>query len=538
MEQEPPQDPGEYHPEEEQLEWRPSVKYIGIGVLLLVLLGVEYATYCLGTERGYAQAMASGEVPETVNKAAVENLRHFMQAATSEDQALLKAVRERKTGLAWIKDPALRLEAEWTLAQALIDRGLAHEGTEMLDGLVQQAPATAVWGRRTLIVARSMASEGCVKEAFACYRSAAERFAFLGDKEGQLKAMAEMVELLAASSAGSDTALPALDALQRQASSLGAEGKELRANILAYMGRLYRAHGNHAEALKCFEEALSGVDLRKTPALASAEVCFGSALLEKGDRARAAKLLRDGVRRLGDGPADAPYLVTALRELARLEQEEGQLDRALALLYRAEGAATGRIADQSAFWICLYDQRGWINYTRGDYEQALTDFSRAVGLEGTAPAMRAQPLEGAGRCYMALGRADEAHAVLEECLALRGKCYPEDTAALGRINLLLGQACDLVGQTEKAAEAYGNAATLLSSPEQENDRLNAMLGRAYALTQMGEWQTAVEAWTELRPLVKEDADRRSEVETQLAACQRRLAPPAAAAPARRPANRR
>lgn len=506
---------------EEELEYKPVVKYIGIGLAVAALLGVEYATYHFGVRRGYAEAMASGNVTESVNAAAVENLTHFMQAATADDATLAAAVANRAGGLAWIKDETVRREAEWTLAQALMDRGKAHEGTELFAGLLQQAPATGIWARRALLAARAMAGEGYMDAALAYCHCAADRFEALQARHEQLEAMAEMVELLAAAGTGGEGAISALDALQGKAAALGGEGLELRANILAYMGRLHRVHGNRQAALKCFEEALAGLDLQKRPEQASVAVCLGSALLEKGDKARAAELLRDGVSRLGDGPADAPYVATALRDLSRLEMESGNTDNALALLYRSEGAAKGRIPEGSSFWVCLYDQRGWVNFARGAYKLALADFNKALEKTGEAGELRVQPLEGAGRCQLTLGQGETAVRHLQECCSLREHLFAEDAPALGRVCLLLGQAYDLAGEPEKAAEAYGRSAGLL--PDGSPDRLSAMFGRAYALAQLGQWESATEAWVALAPLVQEDAALKNEADSQLAYCKRRTA---------------
>lgn len=505
--------------QEAQLEFRPCVKYAGIGLAVLALLGLEYATYRAGHERGYAEATASGHVSEAVNTAAVENLTHFMQATSRDDASLLATVANRETELGWIRDPDVRREAEWMLAQSLIDRGLALQATELLAELFRSAPAQPVWARRAMVTARGLAEEGRMQEALAYYRYASTRFAAAGQSEGQLRALTSMVELLA-SMEGEEEVLSALEGLQHEAAALGKVGQNLRAHILASMGRLYRMHGDHTRALTCFEEALSGMNPDETPGLASAAVCYGSALLEKGDREQAERFLRDGVSRLGDNPAEAPYLVSALRDLAFLEQERGNADAALALLYRAEGAAMGRIAPQSNFWLCLFDQRGWVHYAREAYEPALADFHRALAFVGGSEELRVQPLEGAGRCGIALGKAEEAERCLRDCLELRQRLYPSDAMALGRVNLLLGQACDMTGKGKEAAEAYGRAAELLPADRAAEDRLLALMGRAYALSQREEWEAASAVWEEVLPLVQEDAARTSEVRSQLQLCRR------------------
>ncbi len=506
--------------DEANLEFRPAVKYAGIGVLIALLLGVEYATYQGGYSRGYREAAHSGEVEASINRAAVENLRHFMQTASADDDTLLATLANRGNELAWIREPSVRMEAEWTLAQSALDRGRGADITDMLTALFAEAPATEVWSRRALITARYLAATADVPSAVEAYRSAISRLAALGNTDSRLVAMNEMASLLASSS--DDAALAALDSLQNEASGLGDAGRLLRADILAYMGRLYRERGDEAAAMQSFEAALAGVNAEEVPALAGAAVCYGLALLEKGDAAHAETLLREGVSRLGDTPADVTYLITALRALAQLEQQRGSLDVALAHLYRAEGAATNRVPEQNNFWACLYDQRGWVNLLKSAHEAALTDFRRAIDIPA-ADDVLLQSLEGAGRCCIAMGDAENAVLYLTKSAELRERVMAHDCAGMGRVYLLLAQAQDMRGDSAAAAAAYGRSFEQLASASGEDDaenRLSALMGRAYALGQLGQWGEAAPLWEKAQPLVAGDAARETEVQNQLALCRR------------------
>ncbi len=506
--------------DEANLEFRPAVKYAGIGVLLALLVGIEYATYEGGYSRGYRDAAHSGEVEASINAAAVENLRHFMQVASADDDTLLSTIANRGSALAWIREPSVRREAEWLLAQSALDRGKGEDITDLLAELFREASATDVWARRALAAARSLAATADAAPALETYRVAIARLAALGNHDTRLVAMNEMASLLA-STPGEGT-LAALDALQGEVSGLGEAGRLLRADILAYMGRLYRERGDQQAAMRCFEEALAGVNADEVPALAGASVCYGLALLEKGDAERAETLLREGVSRLGDTPADVTYLVTALRALAQLEQQRGGADAALAHLYRAEGAATNRIPAQNNFWGCLYDQRGWVNMLKGAHEAALVDFRRAIDLPA-ADDILLQSLEGAGRCCIVLGEADNAVLYLSKSAELRESLMAHDASGLGRVFLLLGQAQDMRGDSSAAAAAYGRCVELLAAATEKDDaenRLSALMGRAYAMGQLGQWSDAAGLWEQAQPLVAGDAPREAEVRNQLALCRR------------------
>ncbi len=513
--------PDEFCEEDDaNLEFRPAVKYAGIGVLLALLVGIEYATYEGGYARGYREAAHSGEVEASINAAAVENLRHFMQVASADDDTLLSTIANRGSALAWIREPSVRREAEWLLAQSALDRGRGEDITDLLAELFREAPSTDVWARRSLIAARYLAATADAAPALEVYRVAIGRLAALGNSDTRLVAMNEMAALLATTA--DEGTLAALDALQGEVSGLGDAGRLLRADILAYMGRLYRERGDQQAAMRSFEEALAGVNVDEVPALAGASVCYGLALLETGDTARAEHLLREGVSRLGDSPADVSYLVTALRALARLEQERGAADAALAHLYRAEGAATNRIPMQNNFWGCLYDQRGWVNMLKGAHEAALADFRRAIDLPAAEDVML-QSLEGAGRCCIVMGEADNAVLYLGKSAELRERLMAHDASALGRVFLLLGQAQDMRGDSSAASAAYGRSVELLASATQQDDvenRLSAHMGRAYALGQLGQWADAAALWEQAQSLVAGDAPREAEVRHQLTLCRR------------------
>lgn len=495
---------------------RPWVKYAAIGLGLAVLVAVEFATYRVGYGRGYGDATASGEVKEKVNAVAVENLHHFMQVASMSDAQLNEMVSNYEKELSWIREPAVRDEAEWMLVSTMAERGRVNAALPMARQLFKRVGMADTWARRAAFVARHAAAAGLRDEALAYYRGAAARFKTAGVVASRVAMYAEMVELLASVAGEKEAAM--LNQLQQEMADLGVPGQEIRSHVLAYLGNICRSKGKNDQALQYFEQALQGVDISKSPTVASAAVCYGAALLEKGEIEQAERLLRDGASRLGDSPNDAAFLVVALRDLARLEQSRGKHDKAMALLYRAEGSADGRIGENSPFWLCLFDQRGWVHFSRRDYESALVDFSQAIARK-TRDELLVQPLEGAGRCCIALGKADEALVHLRRCVQLRHEKLSHDTIALGRVNLLLGQACDMAGDVAAAAAAYAQAVEKLPAPTPENDdKMYAMMGRAYALTQLKQWNEAAVAWTHIIELSANDHARLHEAQAQLDRC--------------------
>lgn len=509
------------HLNDEELEFKPIVKYTAIGLAVVALLGVEYATYRLGVSHGFNDGVTSGVVSEAVNNAAVANLTHFMQAATASEATLLQMAKNPGSQLGWIKNPVVRREAEWTIASALMDRNKVAEAAALLQTLFPSSESNELWARRAVLVARAFADAGDNKSAAKYFRYAAQVYGHANMASQQLRAYSELTELVATASSSPQQQLVNLEKLQAEFARLGARGKALQSHMLAYMGRIHRSLGNQQAALSCFEKALSGAQLDKVPALAGAAVCMGSALLEKGDVAHAEPLLRDGVNRLGENPGDAPYLASALRDLARIEQERGNPDSALALLYRAEAVAMERVEAGQAYWSYLYDQRGWVHFSKESWESALADFKRALAVANVPEAMKAQPLEGAGRCCAALGQAEEAVAFLQEAVLVRSRHFAADAPALGRVYLTLAQSYDMAGKAREAAATYGLAAQNLPKEHgEQSDIVCAILGQAYALSQLQDWGKAIIAWDALRPLLDKGSTRACEVEEQFQYCRR------------------
>ena len=511
-------------PQESDLELRPIVKYIAIGLGVATLLGVEYATYHFGVERGYAEGVASGEVMKSVNDRAVENLRHFMQTGSADDAVLVQTAQNYKQALAWIKDDIVRQEATWTLAQALITRGLPQEADAMLRELLAlQKSASSLWVRRALVAARAYAADKHYAESAYYYDYADAYHKSTGDTTQRLNLLNERLSLLQVAVTDSDLLQKELSRYAKLAAELGEKGHELVAGILVTKGRLYREQGTAVameKANRCFEKALEQVNLEQQPELASAAVCVGSLLLEKGDKERATAMLRDGLRRLGDSPSGAPYMLLALRDLARIEQENGNTDIALALLYRAEGVAMTHEPEASPFWNCLYDQRGWLNLQKENFGSAQQDFENALARTGDNTALRAQPLEGVAQCCLTQGLNEKAAQYLTECLQIRQAHFPADLTGQARVQLTLARIHDMNGSVQAAADAYGEAARLYEEAGdiQNPALIEALFARAYALTQLKQWTSAAIVWDSLKKRLPDDHERVEEIDVQLRSC--------------------
>ena len=519
---------------EPPLEFKPVVRGIAYALLAAAVLGSGYVTFHLGYEQGYAEAAASEKVSQALNSAAVRNLTCFMQSSTASDEELEAMVKDPDAALAWIKDEQIRREAEWLLAQSLLQRGRTEHAGRLLAALFRSAPRDSVWARRAMGVGDAMCAAGTPEPAQAFYRYASGIFAAEQSRAEQAGALSRLAAAGIAGSRNCDGLMQQLESLLQEAAPLGHAADSLRSCVLVYLGGCHKAMGDEASATRCFEEALrvaEGVDeAQMSPAM---RVCCGAAHLVKGNADKAERLLREGEGALGHTPADMLCRVLALRNLAVLAEQRGEHLEALALLNRTEGVAETAVPRTDLFWPCFYDQRGWIQFLAGGFEAAHHDFSRVLASTGE-PALRVQSLEGAGRCCLMLEQPEAAVRLFTECLNLRTANFAQDRDSLARLWILLAQAYEPQNKPEQVAAAYGQALSRLQ-PQEENYR-TAAFGHAKALGEAGLWQESLDAWEALLPHVKTDPEDYQEVQEGLAACRDKLNIPAA--PAAAPAVQR
>lgn len=521
------QEPNSHEPlPQEQLVLRPFVKYLAIGLGVASLLGIEYATYRFGVERGYAEGVSSGEVPAALNARAVANLRHFMQMPSADDATLINMVQQHQQALSWIKDPLLLHEARWALVQALITRGLAAEADALMrEQLADTTISRDLWTRRALVMARALSDAQQFAMSSFYYDYADAHLTEKSEDSQRLQLLSEQLAHLPAAANSPEQLQKSLSSYAERSMAMGDSGKELSAGIFAWKGKLYREQGT-AEALQkanlCFEKALKEYDPSQLPELAGPSICVGSMLLERGEIERAEEMIRNGLERLDDSASSASYLLLALRDMARIEQQKGNLDAALALLYRAEGIAMTHEPEDSSFRTCFYDQRGWLNWQRENIGTALQDFEKSLQYSADKRAYRAQPLEGAARCCLSLGDQDKAETYLTACLQIRRELTPTEHASIARICVLLAEIADTRGDTKAAATYYGDAVSHYTEIGNMRDPelISAMFSRAYALTQLHQWSEAAVVWDALLPLVDDPRTRRDVINVQLDFCRK------------------
>lgn len=513
--------------EEPELEFRPFVKYIGLGLVGVFVLSAGYAAFALGHRQGYDAGISSGKVEASINAAAVQSLTRFMQSASASDAELLSMVSDVDRTLDWVHDKEVRHEAEWLLCCTLMQRRLVEKALPLLETLYAAVPQTEIWAQRATMVADCLLNEQLTEAAKKWYRTAADRAAASAQKELQLNALTHLAALLLNDAAHGEQRQQELNQLLREASGVDQAGAApLRALVLVYSATAMRSNGQDAKADDYFSRVVKSIP-KDTSASSPVElVCYGVACRETGDTVGAEKLLTAGLSGLQLTLPETLCHLMALRQLAVIEQEKGNTPAALSLLTRAEGVASGRIGADNAFWPCLFEQRGWLYLLMDDYRNAHSDFDAALQ-QKPALSVKIQAMEGAGRCMLENEQADEALNLLTECHQLRNQYMAGDKASLGRVQLLLAHAIDMAGRHQDAVDAYTKAAELLQgdSQEQRFNRIMALRGRAHAQAQLQQWEAALGTWESIHSLAAPESDEYAEAEKQIEDCRSRLKTP-------------
>jgi tetratricopeptide (TPR) repeat protein len=266
-----------------------------------------------------------------------------------------------------------------------------------------------------------------------------------------------------------------------------------RPDVFARMGQLYLARGESRRAAELFERSLAEVSA-ETPEHSAARVRFATglshALSEAGELERAQEFL-DEVLAAREETVDPYRRVELYWSLARQAEASGRQTvaleharRATALLDALEDTAQlGR-----AHLLC-----GSILLRRGDAKGAQAQLERAERLfagRSASPDLARLRTEQARRAVF-LGDGEEATARSREALALLG-----DGGARGErgaAQLALAEGLALQGDTDAAADAFGEAVETFESAGLVHDAAQAYRSWGRILRDAGREHEALDA---------------------------------------------
>lgn len=260
-----------------------------------------------------------------------------------------------------------------------------------------------------------------------------------------------------------------------------------RAEVLTQLARVegLRGRGDEGERLLGEAEAVAG-----SSAAARARVSLERGRLRRSSRdpGAALPLFESAFRIALEG--DEEFLAADAAHMAALAAPDR--DGRLAWTRRGLELA-GASADRGvAYWLGpLLNNLGWEHYSAGEYKPALDAFQRALEARERDPAKRAEieiARYGVGKTLRALGRPEEAAALLEQAVAwTRAVGEPDgwfheelalDYAALGReaeareharLALPLLSAADL--SFDGDADRAGRLRSLATAPPSREQRL-------------------------------------------------------------------
>lgn len=544
--------------EQSQLVIRPIVKHIAIGLGVTALLGIlEYATYALGVQQGYQDGVSSALAEENVNQKAEGKLMSFMQSVKKDSTAqsaqstpAVPPVQAEKVedlsmnteggeaasvlpqpkvisttaDLQWITDDTVRAEAQWTLALASITQGKVAEADALLrNQFSAKAPLTKPLAERAALAAQAFVAEKHYAESAYYYDYLDRYYTAANDGEARLALIKKRIALLPLYVTEQSALQRELTVYLKNASKLGAAGRELAYAVFAWKGYLYRSEQtpeSRQKAEKCFEYALKSTTPQLMPELLQASICHAAILSERTENAQAVELLRVAVAREAGSPEVMPYITWALRELSRVEQAAGNTDTALSLLYRVEGLLLYSEAADSVLWNYLFDQRGSLHLEGGNVAAASADFEKAMQNLPVDSALLPLPLEGAARCCMLSDDYERALMLMTRCVELRKLHAADDKQGLFRALSLLGELQDALGDAQAASVSYAEAVAHISAKDSElsTDEINVLRAYAFTLTQLKQWTEAGIAWDRLKHASIDDEILTKEINAQLELC--------------------
>ncbi|MEG2247566.1 MAG: tetratricopeptide repeat protein [Akkermansia sp.] len=509
----------------------PRTRWMIVGILTLIVGGLQYGTFRLGYNQGWKEGAATPPkyVIEQSDEKAMETLSRFMAESASGPDALAGLVKNRKDRLSWIRNAELRADVSWGLGRELMVDGRTDDAIVMVDELINegfQSGKGAKWASRAEFTGNTLMNDSHPQRAVAYYQKAAEGFALSGNQDARIRAMELQSSALIAANKREE-ALKILKEICDIASkdvkngANSEKGRALQSRSLATMGRLARGLGKSGEARDYFAQALklwpSGSG-KGGEAMGSARICMGEALLESGRKDEAERLFEQGLESLQGSRADLSYQLSALRGLSQIHLAKGNMEESLSSLYQAEGLAKGTLPLDDGFWSCLYDQRGWVQMMRGKPDEAMKDFTRAIKGDST-PEAKMQSCEGLGSAYVEKGDGEKAQKYLNQAVELREKHLPNDAPSLARVYKSLGASYDLTGKEKESFASYHKALEYLIKAHVDTRSpqfIETALCTAYTLMDLKEWQQAVEAFDFIIPSL--EGEKKSETYKKQAQC--------------------
>ncbi len=257
-----------------------------------------------------------------------------------------------------------------------------------------------------------------------------------------------------------------LDEGRRQLAAGAGREPEIRRELLAALGEVYRNLGAHEDAIDILEEAMSvEPDLRSRQPQRWADLAFllGVAHIRLQNPAAAEAPLREvlAIRRAGARGGDDELTASALNTLGAAVAALDRRDEAESLYREALGMRERLLGPDHEDLATTLQNLAALAYQRGDIPEALLDYERAAGIYARAYPQghpdRATVLNNWGMALREARQYSAAETALREGLAMRQRLLPPDHPYVAGSRNCLGLLYYETGRTAEAAEEWRTA---------------------------------------------------------------------------------
>jgi transcriptional regulator with XRE-family HTH domain len=285
-----------------------------------------------------------------------------------------------------------------------------------------------------------------------------------------------------------------LDAVERLEAATGAYPlrPHVRPDVYATLGQSYAALGAPDRAVRLFERCVADIEAEASDNT-TAQIWFATllsyALSDTGEYGRARDVIRDALRKAGDG-VDANTRVRLYWSLARVAGLEGRSTEALSHIRQA--IALLRTTDDEAHLARAYLLSAGVEALEGEAGAARGHLANARELLGARP----QPIDlgmlriGEARLAVLDGRGADAVAAARQALDLLGTFNPAEQGAAA---WALARGLDIDGDVTGANDCYRRAVDLMSLHGRRHEAARAATDWARMLQRVGREDDAREA---------------------------------------------
>ncbi|OQW96248.1 MAG: hypothetical protein BWK77_05685, partial [Verrucomicrobia bacterium A1] len=352
---------------------------------------------------------------------------------------LAAAVDALEQGGQVVQDPRAKLQSDVYRGRLLVRSGRVDEGLALLRNAVKAMPTDRLAGNTQLDLAQALLDQNLHEKALAEFQRYLDAFS---DPAGSARAQMGRGWSLWGLGRYAEAA-----AAFEKAHSLQTDPAEKAQSLLKAADACF-ANQQFSLAADRYDRVVA--DYPDSPLAARARFHSAECLAQLGRRADAEKAFLA----LAEAPVQELFTRQAFLRLARLKEDSGQWEQAMAAYDRVAASCTN-----DAICARALHGRGLIRYRLGQFKEALDDFERVVN-DYPAGEVAEQAVYMRGWCLYLLGNDDRALALCEDFI----RQYPKSVWApdvlfwLGEYHYNHGNHAQAESRFAELAERYPDGA--------------------------------------------------------------------------------